>query len=482
MRVKTFNVVSSVMKNKITRPLVDYYIKRTIRNKILKYDDPSFSEITKEYQALAFWTMYRSVMRNVDKNYLRSDVLARIIEVFLKNVVLSNASKEARSKFHAKYGQNPPTFFVLSPTQVCNLQCVGCYAASSAYTKTTLSWDLVNQVIQDAHDNLGMRFFVISGGEPLMYRDNGKTILDLFEKWNDAFFLMYTNGTLINEKIALRMAELGNVTPAISLEGGQKETDERRGDGVFAKILKARDNLIKAGVPFGFSITATSKNIHHLLSLEFYEKLYEEYGATYLWIFQYMPIGRHFTKDLMITPEQRIELFKIQEKLLREKGYFLADFWNSAPMSNGCISSGRPGGYFYIDWNGNIMPCVFVPYYLDNIKEIYGQGKKLEDALFSPLFVKGREWQQSYLGDRNNPGNMLRPCFYRDHYRTFHQIATSVQAKPENEEAAETIQSSNYYDFMTEFDDDLKNLADPIWEEMKKTVNERVKNITKQHA
>jgi len=116
--------------------------------------------------------------------------------------------------------------------QKCNLRCVGCYAASSPESGTTLSWSLLNRIIEDGYSNMGMRFFVISGGEPTMYKSENKTILDLAEKWNDCFFLMYTNGTLINKDMASRMADLGNITPAISVEGYEAETDERRGKGV----------------------------------------------------------------------------------------------------------------------------------------------------------------------------------------------------------------------------------------------------------
>ena len=52
---------------------------------------------------------------------------------------------------------------------------------------------------------------------------------DAAAKHPDVFFLMYTNGTLINETVANRLAALGNVTPAISVEGWQERTDERRG-------------------------------------------------------------------------------------------------------------------------------------------------------------------------------------------------------------------------------------------------------------
>lgn len=70
-----------------------------------------------------------------------------------------------------------------------------------------------------------------------MYKSEGKTLLDIFEKYNDMFFLVYTNGTLITPEIAKRLAKLGNATPAISVEGYEKETDERRGKGVYKKFL-----------------------------------------------------------------------------------------------------------------------------------------------------------------------------------------------------------------------------------------------------
>jgi len=54
-----------------------------------------------------------------------------------------------------------------------------------------------------------------------------------------AFFLMYTNGTLIDAETAERLAEMGNLMPAIAVDGFEKRTDERRGRGVFQRILKA---------------------------------------------------------------------------------------------------------------------------------------------------------------------------------------------------------------------------------------------------
>jgi len=474
--MKTFHLdtqisglLNSLLKNKVPRNLLEGQLEKYMKQKILRNEESQASEIVKHYEFLAVWTMYKSYVRNIDKGNVSSKVTKRIFETLINSVLLrQNDANESKHIFQNKYGMLPPNFITISPTKKCNLRCIGCYAASSPETATTLSWSLLNRVIEDAYSNMGMRFFVISGGEPLMYKSENKTILDLAEKWNDCFFLMYTNGTLINKDTASRMADSGNITPAISVEGYQPETDERRGKGVYQRIIKSKDNLIAYGVPFGMSVTPTKKNINTLLTESFYDYYFDEFGATYMWVFQYMPIGRDFSKDLMITPPERLQLHKIQDKLLNEKEYFVADFWNSAPMSNGCISCGRSGGYFYINWDGNIMPCVFVPYYHDNITTLYNSGKSLSDAMFSPLFIKGRAWQKEYNGDKNNPGNLLTPCFIRDHYKTFYEIAQQSHVLPENEDADEAFHSREYYEFMLKFDHELEGLASPVWDELKK--------------
>jgi len=41
---------------------------------------------------------------------------------------------------------------------------------------------------------------------------------------------MFTNGRLINWRVAARLANLENLTPAISVKGLSEHTDERRGN------------------------------------------------------------------------------------------------------------------------------------------------------------------------------------------------------------------------------------------------------------
>jgi MoaA/NifB/PqqE/SkfB family radical SAM enzyme len=417
----------------------------------------------------------KQILKNYEKGYISHYAAEKTLKVLGLNVFFGNNQskvKKTRESFKKKYKIYPPLFVVVSPTQVCNLKCIGCYASSSSETATTMSFDVFDRILKENHDIFGSRFVVISGGEPLMYKSQGKTLLDIFEKYNDTFFIFYTNGTLITKEIAERLAKTGNVFPQISVEGFEKETDERRGKGIFQRILKSTDYLKNAGVPFVISVTGTRKNINTLLSDEFYDFWFEKQGASYMWQFQLMPIGRgKEVFNLTPNPEERVKLYRKWEALL-EKGYPVADFWNSGVLANGCLAYGRKGGYFYIDWNGYIMPCVFVPYYVDNVYDLYKQEKTIADALLSDFFKKGREWQEKYgYAHPKEAENWLMPCSIRDNYKHFKEMILPTNAKAEDKFAQEAKDSKEYFEGLVEYDKKLKKLTQPIWDKEYKEKN-----------
>jgi MoaA/NifB/PqqE/SkfB family radical SAM enzyme len=420
----------------------------------------------KRYQFLS--AMLHCVIKNMNRGYVSPEVIKKIVDVFVQNNLVGgdDGYTLAIEQYEQKYGELPPTFVVLSPTQKCNLKCIGCYAGSEAATHATIPYSYVERIMNEVHDIFGCRFVTISGGEPFMYNSEGKTLLDIYRKCNDMFFLAYTNGTLVDERVAAELAASANVTPAISVEGFEKETDERRGAGTHAKILNAFKCLRQAGVPFGISVTATSKNADVLLSNEFYDFYFQQQGACYMWEFQLMPIGRGKDEmELMVDPETRVKLYRKWEQLLTRKKYCLADFWNSGVLSRGCIAYGRSGGYFYIDWHGNVTPCAFIPYYVDNIYDLYSNGKTLSDALFSDFMKSGRKWQREYgLDNCRSPNNWLMPCSIRDHYEIFRTAVLPKNARPEDEKAKEALESEEYFAILKDYDQRLENLTQKIWE------------------
>jgi len=418
-----------------------------------------------ELRYLVMKNLLLAVEKALEEGRISPAVRRAVIDNFVGNVIIGEHDRQA--PFREKYGYDPPTFLTISPTRHCNLNCIGCYAGSDAKAWEKLDYDVLTWIMEEKRRDWGSHFTVISGGEPLMYKtDDGHDIFDLFEDFQDNYFLMYTNSTLITPEVAKRLADLGNVTPAISVEGFEKETDQRRGKGVFKKILQAFENLRNAGVPFGISATATRLNVDVLMSDEFVDFYFEKQGAIYGWMFQYMPIGRKFTLDLMVTPEQRLEMYKREEYMIYNRNVFLVDFWNGGPISNGCISAGRSGGYFYIDWNGHASPCVFFPYYVADVNELYRNGGHLNDILMHPLLKTIRNWQDSYGYRRpaEKVGNYIVPCPIRDHYKMAYSAITKTGAKPMDPNAAEALKDEGYRKGLIEYGKKVDELTKSIWE------------------
>lgn len=334
-----------------------------------------------------------------------------LVNLFVNEVYMGH---QERKKHSEKLGTNVPALLVISPTMRCNLQCTGCYAGR--YTKKDeIDTATFNRIIEEAKE-LGIYFMVISGGEPFIRKD----LLDMAERHDDVVFMVYTNGTLIDKATAQRLSELGNISPAISIEGFEKETDARRGPGTFVRVMEAMGSLREFGVVFGFSATYTSQNADVVASDEFIDLLIEE-GAMYGWFFTFVPVGKDADVSLMCSPEQRDRMRRHVLHIRETRPIFVADFWNDGPLTAGCIAGGK--SYLHINANGDIEPCVFVHFAVDNIKET-----TLREVLKSPLFmdIKSRM-------PLNN--NHLRPCMIIDNPHVLREIIAKHGARPTHEGA-----------------------------------------------
>ncbi len=459
-------IVDFATSTPFLRSFIGKALARLAYYNVLKVNDYSFPvEVQRDKVAMIIAIIY-SVERGLAHGLINPTVRHKLAEIFFGKIMLK--PEEQRRQFKAQFGTDPPGFITISPTARCNLKCHGCYAASDAAQKTFLPYSVFDRILREKVDLWGSHFTVISGGEPFLYRDEGRTLLDIIAEHPEQYFLIYTNGTMINREVAKRLGELGNATPAISVEGMEKETDSRRGKGTFKRILAAYDNLRQAGVPFGVSVTALRHNAELLFSDEFFDFFFERQGALYEWVFQYMPIGRGFDLHMMVTPEQRLDMYTRTWDLIRNRHLFIADFWNCGTVSDGCIAAGggKGGGYYYIDWNGSIAPCVFNPFHTHNIKEVFASGGDLNTLITLPLFREIRKWQTGYFHDRPNDrkGNLIAPCPYRDHHRRMREIIDVVHACPIDENGGLALKDPEYREGMIRYGMEFKRLTAPIWE------------------
>ncbi len=462
------------VEKQYSKPLRLLVSNTATRKRIIKFVDKKMYEAIMNNENNPYqvqkdrYSMGRSLVLAMEKAYENAEKAPNVRKAMVNSIVQSFSLKRKKQfeVFQAEFHRNPPFFLTISPTKFCNLKCDGCYASSSSATSEKLEWGVLEKIMAEKTNLWGSYFTVISGGEPFLYKSRGKTIIDIAKQHPDNIFLVYTNGTLINKEMAKSLAEVGNITPAISVEGFEKETDERRGSGTHKKVLEAMANLREVGVPFGISFTATRNNADLLLDDKFVDYYFNECGAVYGWIFQLMPIGRSDSLDLMVTPEQRVKMFKRTKHLVEERKIFIADFWNSGCTSNGCISAGRQGGYLYIDWNGNVTPCVFNPYSPVNINDVYKTGGTLNDVIMEPFFESIRQWQKDYALDKkpNEMGNWLIPCAIKDHYDMMEKLLDEHQPKAIDEAAQQALHDPEYKKGLKEYGKKVAEATDPIWE------------------
>jgi len=371
---------------------------------------------------------------------------------FINNFVINNVvlGEAKRKEFAKKEGFCPPWFMVISPSMTCNLRCVGCYAGEYS-KKDDLPYQNLDKVITEAKE-MGIYFFTISGGEPFFRKD----LMEIFARHSDCYFLVYTNSTLIDKKLAKRIGELGNVAPGISVEGFERETDARRGKGTFKKILEAMKNLREAGVVYGFSATPTSLNSDILASDEFID-FYVKEGCFFGWYFQYIPIGRNPDVSLMSTPKQRENLRRFVKKTRESKPIFIGDFWNDGPAVGGCMAGGR--SYLHVNVKGDVEPCVFIHFATDNIKD-----KSLKECLKSKFFCHLRDHVQSINSHKKKSDNLLAPCAIIDNPEVLRNAVKTCKAKPTHDGAETIVSDPKIIKALDCYSCEWHKIADKVWD------------------
>jgi MoaA/NifB/PqqE/SkfB family radical SAM enzyme len=365
----------------------------------------------------------------------------KLISNFIVNQLLVGTNR--RKAFETERGFYPPDSMLISPTMRCNLNCYGCY--SGVYSQEDLPYEVLDRLMGECKE-MGIYLVMMTGGEPFLRQD----LFDLFEKHEDMMFQVYTNATLIDEKMIDRFVALGNVAPAISLEGLREETDGRRGKGQFDRILQVMDGLKEAGILFAVSTTQTSRN-HDVLTSDAFIDFLVEKGCILLWNFHYVPIGRNPDLSLMVTPEQRSRARERLAYFRTTKPMLFVDFWNDGCLTQGCIAAGRK--YLHINARGDVEPCVFCHFASDNIKE-----KSLMEALNSPLFREMRSRQPF-------SENLFRACPLIDHPEQGREISLQ-HSKYFTHEGADQF----FTDFAQAIDSYAKTygeIAEAAWKEKK---------------
>ena len=235
----------------------------------------------------------------------------RLQWMFVRNFCWPNVWNMRRFERRQRKGESFfPAFNMISVTETCNLACSGCWVTRGG--RKSLTIEQLDGIILESKQR-GSKFFGILGGEPLMYRG----LLDIFEKHGDCYFQLFTNGTLLTDDIAQRLRKAGNVTPLISIEGLEQESDRRRqANDVYLRTLQGVRACRKVGLIFGIAASICQSNFDELVTRKHIERVAQE-GAAYLWYYIYRPVGANAHPEVALTEEQilRLRQFLVDERL-----------------------------------------------------------------------------------------------------------------------------------------------------------------------
>ena len=275
-----------------------------------------------------------------------------------KLVVAGELRREASEKEH---GCPVPRFCILSVTWRCNLDCKGCYASN--YSRgSEMPLETIERVLREAID-LGSYVFIIVGGEPLMVPGLIETLGNL----TAGVFFLFTNGTLMNESHAEALGEAPNVFPIFSTEGTDEHTDSRRGDGVGRKVRDAMALLKARDMAFGVAAMVTPGNLSEVTSRKWFDRIWD-LGVRFAFLIDYVPCGDEPDESLILSDRD----------MARKKDALDARWSEAKPLAMNFppdeYADGEPCqaagfGMVHINADGNVEPCPFSHYAVDNVTE-----------------------------------------------------------------------------------------------------------------
>jgi MoaA/NifB/PqqE/SkfB family radical SAM enzyme len=170
--------------------------------------------------------------------------------------------------------------------------------------------------------------------------------------------------------------------PVISFEGFQEDTDTRRGNGVFDRLLQACARLQNRHVFFGCSITTTRENLPRITDEAFIVQMLGS-GAKVFTFVEYVPMAPG-TESLVLTPDQKADLSTLLTGFNRKFPALFIGFPGDEDQYGGCLAAGR--GFVHVSPSGDLEPCPAAPYSDANVATV-----PLAEALRSRLLARLRE-------------------------------------------------------------------------------------------
>jgi len=252
-------------------------------------------------------------------------------------------------------------------TYQCNFYCQHCYVPLHYRKHKELKTKEVFSILDHLKD-IGCFYLGFTGGEPFMRRD----IMDILWHAKRCGFelIIYTNGSLIDKRMADELAALRPNKVDITIPAMSKDAFERI-SGVFGsrdKVFRAVDFLYKRGVKLGFKSCVLKENESEIGKIQ-------DFAVS---------LGASHRLDDMLSPRldgsKEPYKYRGQNKFLLEKSECqITKTDNRKPITENLFKCGVGETQTAITPFGELKMCLMIDYPKYKILETENRRQKTED-------------------------------------------------------------------------------------------------------
>lgn len=264
---------------------------------------------------------------------------------------------------HRLRGKRIPFEATIETSYRCNLRCAHCYVNQAVGNAQEADRELPTERLLSLIDEIAERgalFLLLTGGEVLVRPDFAEVYLHALRR--GLLVIVYTNGTLVTERVANLFADNRPHLVEITLYGMSRETYEKvtQIPGSYDKCLAGIRRLVDRKVPFKLKTMALTWNYHEVPAMREFAK---SLGVGFRYdssLNARVDCGANRNGELQLSAEQAVALDLQDPTRVAELRDFLTRYAGpNAPMAphDQVYTCGAGEVGFTIDPYGNLQLC-----------------------------------------------------------------------------------------------------------------------------